>query len=357
MMTPGIALAALVLLLTACATAGGHGSTSDDRARAWFDAHRDHPPMLRMFLQRMPKGGDLHTHLSGAVYAESYIAWAAAASPPLCANTTTGVIAACCASCGDRPVAEALGDPTFYSALVDGLSTRNLAGQPQSGHDQFFAAFRRFGAATDTRWQDMVAEVATRAADQHVAYVEVMLTWRGRGVQALARGVPFDAGDLAAGRQRLLDAGLRDLVTQATRDIDALERDVATILKCGGASPPPACRVTARYLQQTTRTAEPPFVFAQLVYAFELARAERRVVGINLVAPEDFYLARRDYSLHMTMIGWLGAQYPEVNVSLHAGELTLGLVPPADLRFHIREACRGGQGQEDRARRRHRLRA
>ena len=26
----------------------------------------------------MPKGGDLHSHLSGAVYAESYIQWAAA---------------------------------------------------------------------------------------------------------------------------------------------------------------------------------------------------------------------------------------------------------------------------------------
>ena len=28
-------------------------------------------------LQRMPKGGDLHNHLSGAVYAESYLRWAA----------------------------------------------------------------------------------------------------------------------------------------------------------------------------------------------------------------------------------------------------------------------------------------
>jgi len=32
---------------------------------------------LRAFLRRMPKGGDLHTHLAGAVYAERFIAWAA----------------------------------------------------------------------------------------------------------------------------------------------------------------------------------------------------------------------------------------------------------------------------------------
>jgi adenosine deaminase len=29
--------------------------------------------MLRDFLKRMPKGADLHSHLSGAIYAESHI--------------------------------------------------------------------------------------------------------------------------------------------------------------------------------------------------------------------------------------------------------------------------------------------
>src|SRR5947199_7638566 len=32
---------------------------------------------LRAFLYRMPKGGDLHVHLSGAAYAERLIDWAA----------------------------------------------------------------------------------------------------------------------------------------------------------------------------------------------------------------------------------------------------------------------------------------
>ena len=31
---------------------------------------------LRQFLQKFPKGGDLHNHLSGTVYAESYLDWA-----------------------------------------------------------------------------------------------------------------------------------------------------------------------------------------------------------------------------------------------------------------------------------------
>jgi hypothetical protein len=338
-MRRSIALAGLILALTACATSGIRTTTGEARAAAWFDAHRERPPMLRMFLQRMPKGGDIHTHLGGAVYAESFIEWAAAATPPLCADPKTSAISTCCRpECGTRPVAEALHDPAFYSAIVDGLSTRNLAGQPQSGHDQFFGAFRRFGAVTDTRGPEMVAEIAARAADQHVAYLEIMLTFLGDEVRALAHPVHFDAGDFAASRQQLLDAGLGALVKQATGELDALEQGVARILACDHASPPASCRVTRRYLQQSTRTAEPSVVFAQLVYAFELARAERRVVGLNLVAPEDFFVARRDYSLQMKMIGWLSDQYPGVNVALHAGELSFGLVPPADLRFHIREA-------------------
>ena len=35
----------------------------------------------------MPKGGDLHNHLSGAIYAESYLRWAA--DDQLCLLVTT----------------------------------------------------------------------------------------------------------------------------------------------------------------------------------------------------------------------------------------------------------------------------
>jgi len=46
----------------------------------------------------------------------------------------------------------------------------------------------------------------------------------------------------------------------------------------------------------------------------------------------------RDYTQQMKMVGFLHALYPKVHISLHAGELALGLVPPEGLRFHIRQA-------------------
>jgi adenosine deaminase/adenosine deaminase CECR1 len=40
----------------------------------------------------------------------------------------------------------------------------------------------------------------------------------------------------------------------------------------------------------------------------------------------------------MEMLQFLKKQSPEVKVSLHAGELALGLVPPENMTFHIRQA-------------------
>jgi adenosine deaminase/adenosine deaminase CECR1 len=326
-------------------TLEGHDSAGAERAAVWLDAHRGQRPLLRMFLQRMPKGGDIHTHLSGAVYAESYLEWAADAG--LCVKTATGTITppgtgaspSCDAQQGLVSVGQMLGEPRQYRTLVDRLSTRNLANRRQSGHNQFFDSFARFSAATGGRWSDMVAEVAARAADQHVSYLEIMLGLRGGEIQALASQTGFD-GDFARTHARLRRErpSLDDLVQAAVSDLDDLEHGVAGKLGCGGNRPPAACHLVRRYLVHSVRTLDPAAVFAQLALAFEVAHIDPRVVGINLVAPEDDRVAVRDYRLHMEMVGWLGARYPEVGIALHAGELTLGLVPPDALRFHIREA-------------------
>ncbi|MGZ7106922.1 MAG: adenosine deaminase, partial [Candidatus Angelobacter sp.] len=44
------------------------GSAEQKTAR-YFESIRSQPLLLHAFLQQMPKGGDLHNHLSGAVYA------------------------------------------------------------------------------------------------------------------------------------------------------------------------------------------------------------------------------------------------------------------------------------------------
>ncbi|HEU4413832.1 MAG TPA: adenosine deaminase, partial [Candidatus Angelobacter sp.] len=47
--------------------------STEQRASRYFDSVRNQPLLLHAFLADMPKGGDLHNHLSGAIYAESFI--------------------------------------------------------------------------------------------------------------------------------------------------------------------------------------------------------------------------------------------------------------------------------------------
>src|ERR1700674_5903530 len=66
--------------------AAGRAPPEQRTARA-FKAARANPLDLRAFLVRMPKGADLHNHLSGAIYAESWIR--AAREDGLCVDLAT----------------------------------------------------------------------------------------------------------------------------------------------------------------------------------------------------------------------------------------------------------------------------
>lgn len=337
---PIAAVAALVLSVPTLGGAAAALTVSEAPVALWLEQNRNRPTALQAFVQRLPKGGDIHSHLSGAVYAEHYLEWAAEDGYCVDPSVPALVPPSACSQGGTLfPAAELLSKPAIYNQLVNLWSTRNLAFAGRSGHDQFFQAFTGFSriSSSPSRQDDMVAEVANRAAAQHVFYLELMLTLQGRELRELGQRVGWN-GDVGQTRQRLQDRGLLQLVNQGEQQLRSIQRDVAATLRCGSAQPKPGCAVTVRFLQQTTRTAPPDEVFAQLVYAFELARVSRDVVGINLVAPEDNPVALRDYALQMRMLQGLKKLHPEVKVALHAGELTLGLVPPERLRDHIRQA-------------------
>jgi len=52
-----------------------------------------------------------------------------------------------------------------------------------------------------------------------------------------------------------------------------------------------------------------------------------------------------EYNRQMHMLDYLHSVYPKVHITLHAGELMPGLVPPDGLKFHIREAVDLGHAE------------
>jgi adenosine deaminase len=314
--------------------------TTEERTAAYLESIRHQPSLLLAFLQQMPKGGDLHVHLSGAIYAESMIDWAS--ENALCVDRATSkLIRSACDTCETyryKPsVRCAYQDHVLYNQLIDAWSMRNWHREEESGHDHFFGTFEKFDPAFDQHHGNAIAEIAARAAADHLQYVEIMHTADGMQSAALGAKAEWD-DDFARLRNQLLTAGLADVVAHTRAQLDQDEARKKEILHCGGSKAEPGCDVTIHYLYQVLRGLPREQVFAQIVLGFELVKNDQRFVGFNLVMPEDWYTPMHDFDLHMRMIEALRKFYSGAHISLHAGELAMGLVPPEDLRFHIRES-------------------
>jgi adenosine deaminase len=353
-------LACLVLAVTAQVTIAQPPATSAERpapraatpearaARAYQSAIEDGPLALQAFLAGFPKGADLHVHLSGAVYAESFIR--AAGEDGLCVDPTALAFAKPPCSGQLVPAAKVPANQDLYDRLVNAFSMRSFVPTTGfSGHDQFFATFARFGGLGKKHSGEWVDEVASRAAAENQQYLELMQTPPFSHATQVAQDTGWNA-DFAQFRQALLDHGLRDEVAADREDVRTAETDRRQMERCETPQAAPACQVEVRYIYQILRGNPPEQVFAQTLLGFETIQAsveahEDTWVGINFVQPEDGFISMRDYSLHMKMLDYLHSVYPQVHISLHAGELAPGLVPPEGLRFHIRQAVEWGHAE------------
>lgn len=320
--------------------ANDHANRSAEQKTALFlESLRDQPGLLYAFLRRMPKGGDLHSHLSGAVYAESIIRWAAEDGLCIDQKTFQASPMPCDALAGRPEAKQAFKDSILYRSIIDAWSMRNWQYSGQNGHDHFFDTFEKFDIATKKRRGDMLAEVAGRAAAGRVGYLELMITPEGDSIGDLAVRTGWD-DDFDRMRSKLLAQGMKDILAAVKNEMDQAETVLKQQLKCGGEKSDPGCGVAIRYLYQVLRGLPREIVFAQIFAGFELVAADPRFVGLNLVMPEDADIPMADFSLHMRMLDYFHTLYPRAKLTLHGGELAPGLTPPEGLRFHVRDSVR-----------------
>jgi len=297
------------------------------------------------FLLQMPKGADLHNHLSGAVYAESYIEWSAKAG--LCVDQRTFYLLKppCDEPVGHLPVSMALINPVLYRQIIDAWSMRNWQFSGQNGHDHFFDAFGKFDLATIGHLGAMLAEELSRAAKGHVIYLELMLTPDKGSSSQIGQKVGWDGGF----ESTLLKLRANNIIEAAVRGEEIL-RDAETqknrLLKCGTPEADPGCAVTVRYIFQVSRGAPLGQVYAQMVTGFMMADEPRsNVVALNLVQAEDGLSSMQNFSVEMQMLNFLHPLYPGAHITLHAGELAPGIVSPDRLSYHIRDSVEVGHAE------------
>ena len=310
--------------------------TPEEKTAAYFESLRKSPPQIMAFLRKMPKGADLHSHLSGAIYAESYVEWAA--DNGLCVNNTTMALSLPPCNPAQSTANSALTNPLLYRQMIDAWSMRNWQYSGQNGHDHFFDAFGKFGVATYNQTGKMLAEVVSRAAHGNVIYLELMLTPDGIASSQLGQKVGWD-GNFERTLSNLKTNGIADAATTGNKNLQDAESEKDRLLKCGTPQADGGCAVTVRYIAQVSRATALGSAFAQMVTAFIMASdPTSKVVGVNLVQAEDSPAALQNFVPEMQMLNYLRPLYPKAHLSLHAGELAPGIVSPEDLSFHIRES-------------------
>ena len=302
---------------------------------------------LTMFFSQMPKGGDLHHHYSGSIYAEQYVDWID--KQGYCVYKTSYRIESnkeTVARERDKPAAERtclssgeiLADDYTYRELLQRWSSKDFDnhGAIQSPPDrQFFQTFGFFGAVSNGNFNEGLLELKKRAIQENVGYIETMFK-----LAPMTANADFDARIRAAGEN---DAALTETMRTWSA---ALEQDASFnknltdfVTRIGEAHVNVDDeRFTMRYQAYVLRLVAPSQVFSSMLSAFKAASASPLIVGVNIVGQESAAPSMRDYTLHMKMFRYLKAQYPKVKLALHAGELALGDVPPDGLRFHIDQA-------------------
>jgi adenosine deaminase/adenosine deaminase CECR1 len=302
---------------------------------------------LTLFFTMMPKGGDLHHHYSGAIYAEQFLQWVD--KQGYCVHkgsyqieTDAGKLAMeRAASPATRTCISGeavMLDNGMLAELLQRWGTKDFYNHSalQTPPDRtFFDTFGYFNPVASTNTAEGLRTLKQRAINENVSYIETVFELAPFTVNA-----DFDKAVLAPGLDSAaLNARLEALLPVLDKDagwtgwLDAYKKNVDSA--SAGIDDE---QFTMRYQPFVLRFQSPSQVFSSMVSAFRLARENPKVVGVNIVGQESTYVSMRDYKLHMQMFKFLKTKYPEVKLSLHAGELALGMVPPEGLQSHIADA-------------------
>ena len=317
----------------------------------YLNTIRDNTAELTAFFQQMPKGGDLHHHYSGSVYAETYFDFALEKNYWL--NTKTLALEK------NKPLVV---DSTwqqfselqnqkildvYKEKLLQLWSTKDFDATKEPSYKHFFDAFGYFSPASSNLDEVIgLNELKKRAQSENVQYIETMLVRpKTRSVDSALgyfNGILHDLqnrrDEKAIGDSlQSLTAGILGITPNFNEDNTKIIKEFEKIHQQNNIDD---SSFTMRYLVSVVRYKQPVAIFNEILNAFYLASSSNLIVGVNIVAPEHEEVSMKDYWLHCRMFKFCHELYPNVKYTMHAGELRMGMVKPEELTWHINEAVR-----------------
>lgn len=313
-------------------------------AESYLEKNRNNEALLTAFFQQMPKGGDLHHHFSGSVYAEPLLERAIAEDFYL--NIETMAVSKTKPATGNWQTFSSLkniGKLDFYQQqIMQTWSVKDYNGSVPSD-DLFFDSFMKFEPTIQGHYAEGMLELKKRAIAENVSYIETQLST-----------IPcdMDVADLADFNSKLRKAAAQKDEKAVSKLLDELYKsfqkkdakkyaedfNINFLARLHKDLKIDDERFTMRYQNFVLRFMEPVDLFKNLVIAFISSGESKLTAGVNIVSPEHGENSMKDYWLHMVMFKYCHSKFPDVKYTLHAGELTLGLVQPEELTWHINDA-------------------
>jgi adenosine deaminase len=313
-------------------------------AESYLEKIRNNEALLTAFFQQMPKGGDLHHHFSGSIYAEPLLE--RAITEDFYLNLETMEVSKTKPANGNWQTFSSLknqGKLDYYQQQVmQTWSIKDYNGSVPSD-DQFFDSFMKFEPTIVGHFAEGMLELKKRAIAENVSYIETQLSTIPCDMN-VSDLTDFNTKLRQAAAQKdekavlkLLDELYKSFQQKDTKKY-ALDFNTNFIAKLHKDLKIDDEKFTMRYQNFVLRFMDPVDLFKNLSIAFISANDSKLVAGVNIVSPEHGETSMKDYWLHMVMFKYCHSKFPDVKYTLHAGELTLGLVQPEDLTWHINDA-------------------
>ena len=313
-------------------------------AESYLEKIRNNEALLTAFFQQMPKGGDLHHHFSGSVYAEPLLERAIAEDFYL--NLETMAVSKTKPANGNWENFSSLKNKgkleQYEQQIMQTWSVKDYNGSVPSD-DQFFDSFMKFEPTIQGHFAEGMLELKKRAIAENVSYIETQLSTIpcDMNVSDLSdfntklRQVSAQKDEKAV--LKLLDDLYKSLQKKEAKKY-AEDFNTNFLAKLHKDLKIDDEKFTMRYQNFVLRFMEPVDLFKNLVIAFISSNESKLTAGVNIVSPEHGENSMKDYWLHMVMFKYCHSKFPDVKYTLHAGELTLGLVQPEELTWHINDA-------------------
>jgi hypothetical protein len=281
-----------------------------NHAECWFSQSinqyvekiRNNEAALTAFFSQMPKGGDLHHHYGGAIYAEPLLERAIAENFYL--NTETMKVAKEKPSNGkweQFSILQSRGELGMYKQkIMQKWSVKDYNNVDYPSDKLFFETFDKLWPAADGNFEQGLLELKNRAIKENVSYIETQLSTIPCNINTddlnkfngQLRQMATSKNEKAI--MQFLDTIYNNLIQ---RNIAVYAKDFNTnfVEKLHNGLKIDDDHFTMRYQNFVLRFMEPVDLFKNLALAFISADNSPIIAGVNIVAPEDGETSMKDY--------------------------------------------------------------